>query len=93
VDAIVNAANSRLAGAITRSLELAVEHGCRSVALPALSAGAYGYPLAEAASVALHAAADFLRREGQPKLVRFVLFDERALVAFRDALETLQRGE
>src|SRR6267142_5575831 len=49
-----------LAAAFRRSLELAVEHGCQSVALPALSTGAYRYPLAEAARIALATAADFL---------------------------------
>jgi O-acetyl-ADP-ribose deacetylase (regulator of RNase III) len=79
-----------LAGAFRRSLELAVEHGCESVALPALSAGAYGYPLAETARIAIGTAADFLMANGQPELVRFVLFDSAALQAFDEALKALR---
>jgi O-acetyl-ADP-ribose deacetylase (regulator of RNase III) len=78
-----------LASAIRRSLELAVEHDCKSIALPALSAGAYRYPIDEAAKVAIAAAISFLKERGAPDLVRFVLFDDRALRAFKDALEAL----
>ena len=42
-----------LASAYTRALELAVEHGLKTVALPSLSTGAYGYPMEEAARIAL----------------------------------------
>jgi O-acetyl-ADP-ribose deacetylase len=78
-----------LAGAYHRSLELAVEHRCDSVALPALSAGAYGYPLDLAAQVALDEAIHFLQVHGRPSLVRFVLFGEGAYRAFAAALEEL----
>lgn len=78
-----------LAGAYLRSLELAVEHDCRSIALPALSAGAYGYPMDLAARVALQTAIDFLRRHGKPERVRFVLIDAGAYGAFAAALDEL----
>jgi O-acetyl-ADP-ribose deacetylase (regulator of RNase III) len=78
-----------LAGAYRRSLELAVEHQCRSIALPALSTGAYGYPIDQAARVALSTAVEFLNEHGQPELVRFVLFDAGAYGAFAAALEEL----
>ena len=79
-----------LAAAFRRALELAVEHDCQSVALPALSTGAYRYPLDEAAQIALSTAADFLKANGQPALVRFVLFDGTSLAAFVTALKALQ---
>ena len=79
----------QLAGAYRRSLELAVEHGCRSIAFPALSTGAYGYPMDQAARTALSTAIDFLKEHGQPDLVRFVLFDAGAYGAFAAALEEL----
>jgi O-acetyl-ADP-ribose deacetylase (regulator of RNase III) len=78
-----------LAGAYRRSLELAAEHDCKSVALPALSTGAYRYPLADAANVALSAAADFIGQRGDLELVRFVLFDETALAVFQNAIKAL----
>lgn len=79
-----------LADAFRRSLELAHEHACRSIAFPALSTGAYGYPISDAAQIGLATAAEFLRSVGRPELVRFVLFNDDALAAFRMALERLQ---
>jgi O-acetyl-ADP-ribose deacetylase (regulator of RNase III) len=78
-----------LAGAHRRVLELAVEHDCRSIALPALSTGVYGYPLHLASRVALGTVIEFLQQHGQPQLVRFVLFGDRAYEAFRSTLEEL----
>lgn len=78
-----------LASAYRRSLELAVDHNCRSVAFPALSTGAYGYPIDLAARVALRTVISFLKEKGQPELVRFVLFSEGAFGAFAAALEEL----
>ncbi len=73
-----------LGSAFRRSLELAVAHGLRTVAFPAISCGVYGYPLDEAAAVA---AGVVREREWPLDEVRFVLFDERAAEAFRRALE------
>jgi O-acetyl-ADP-ribose deacetylase (regulator of RNase III) len=81
-----------LAGAYRRALELALEHDCRSIAFPALSTGAYGYPMDQAARVALGVAIDFLHEHGKPELVRLVLFDGGAFGAFAAALEELGRG-
>jgi len=80
-----------LAGAFRRSLELAVEHDCKSVALPALSTGAYGYPIADAAAIALDTVRQFLDKHGRPEIVRFVLFDAAALAAFTAAMESLRK--
>jgi len=78
-----------LESAYRRSLEVALAKEIRSVAFPAVSTGAYGYPLGEAASVALHTVVDFLQAHPEIKLVRFVLFDQRALEAFEKAAEGL----
>jgi O-acetyl-ADP-ribose deacetylase len=78
-----------LASAFRRCLELAVEHECHSVAFPAISTGVYGYPLKQAAQVALQTAIDFLRQHSQPQLVRFVLFGQPAYDAFARQLEEL----
>lgn len=64
-----------LASAYRRSLELASQHGCQSIALPSLSTGAYGYPLPLAARTALHTAITYLETQGMPELLRFVLYD------------------
>ncbi|HEX4131156.1 MAG TPA: O-acetyl-ADP-ribose deacetylase [Pirellulales bacterium] len=81
----------QLSGAYRRSFELAVDHGCQSIALPAISAGVYGYPLDLASRVALGAAREFLQSRGQPERVRFVLFSPAAYGAFAAALEELMR--
>ncbi|TNE91446.1 MAG: hypothetical protein EP330_05210 [Deltaproteobacteria bacterium] len=72
---------SLLAGVHRRALKLAVDLGCRSVAFPAISTGAYGYPLDEAAPIALAVA----RQAWDLDEVRFVLFDQRAYDAFARA--------
>ena len=61
------------------SLAVADELGARSVAFPAISAGAYGYPIAEAARVALSAVRS---AETHVEFVRFVLFNAEAYEAF-----------
>src|SRR5262245_22617604 len=80
-----------LAGAIRRSLELAIEHDCRSIAMPALSTGAYGYPVSDAAVIGLNTVKRLLDEQGRPELVRFVLFDAAALAAFAAAMESLRQ--
>jgi O-acetyl-ADP-ribose deacetylase (regulator of RNase III) len=71
-----------LASAYRRSLEWAAAEQCRSVAFPSLSTGAYGYPLDEAAPIAIRTVAAFLREKRGVVLVRFVLFDQRAFDEF-----------
>lgn len=82
-----------LASAYRAALQLVAEYECQSAALPALSTGAYGYPLDQAAGVAIHAAADFLRQrvDNSPMaLLRFVLFTTEALATFERTLWTVQ---
>jgi O-acetyl-ADP-ribose deacetylase (regulator of RNase III) len=77
-----------LASAYRTALELAAEHGCGSVALPALSTGAFRYPISEAAQVAIDTTAEYLERSvGDFTLstVRFVLFSIEVQQAFEDA--------
>ena len=80
----------QLANAYRNSLRLAAEHGLRSVAFPSLSTGAYGYPLHDAAEVAMKTVTEFLENERHGlELVRFVLFDGRTLEKFESALGRL----
>jgi O-acetyl-ADP-ribose deacetylase (regulator of RNase III) len=76
-----------LATAHLRCLELAIEQNCESVAFPAISTGVYGYPIDLAAETSLAATRDFLREHGQPRLVKFVLFDAGTYAAFARVLE------
>lgn len=72
------------------ALEAARESDCRSIAFPAISTGAYRYPVAEAARVALGVARQFLAGDrGSVELVRFVLFSAGDLAAFEEAAKEL----
>ena len=75
-----------LASAHRRAIELAAELGCRTVAFPAISTGAYGYPVELAARVAVEATRDALEANPQVEEARFVLRDESTLAHFRRAL-------
>ena len=81
-----------LAGAYRRSLEVAAANGCRSVSFPSLSTGAYGYPLDEAAPIALRTVADFLKGKPGVELVRFVLFGQQAFDEFARAATELSQS-
>ena len=76
-----------LAACHRNSLALALEHGLRTIAFPAISTGVYGYPLDLAAPIALATTVGHLRRHpGAHDEIRFVLFDDAAFAAFRAAL-------
>jgi O-acetyl-ADP-ribose deacetylase len=75
-----------LAACHRRAIELADELGDRSVAFPAISTGAYGYPVERAAPVAVRATVSALAAHPSVGLVRFVLRDEQALHHYEEAL-------
>jgi O-acetyl-ADP-ribose deacetylase (regulator of RNase III) len=79
-----------LASCHCRCLEVAAGLGCRTVAFPAISTGVYGYPVERAAAVA--AAAIREAPASSIELVRFVLFSQGHLDAFRRALEAGTRA-
>jgi len=71
------------------SLRRAEEQGLESVAFPAISTGAFGYPLEEAARVALETIRDAAPELESVKRIRFTLFGDRALAVHREVLEEL----
>jgi O-acetyl-ADP-ribose deacetylase (regulator of RNase III) len=79
--------DSLLASAVRNALTRAEEAGARSVALPAISTGVYGFPLARAAKVSVDAAKDFARSARAVEKIVFCLFDEGAMKEFKRALE------
>lgn len=79
-----------LASAYRQSLKLAVENGLKSVSFPSISTGAYGYPIREAARVALGTVIQFLQEDSSLKEVDFVLFDSGTYATYSKVLEELQ---
>ncbi len=80
---------SLLAGAYRESLKRAAEKKLKSVSFPSLSTGAYGYPLREAAAIALSTVKEFMERNLLPEKVRFVLFGNDSYDAYCKALKEL----
>jgi O-acetyl-ADP-ribose deacetylase (regulator of RNase III) len=78
-----------LAAAYRNSLALASERGIKTIAFPSLSTGAYGYPLTEAARIALATALEYLRTHPEISAVRFVLFGQPALRTYEAVLDEL----
>jgi O-acetyl-ADP-ribose deacetylase (regulator of RNase III) len=75
----------QLAGAYRASLVLARDHGCASIAFPAISTGIYGYPLEEATRVAVATARAFAPDAGTLTRVVFACFSDAALAAYRSS--------
>lgn len=74
-----------LASCYQRALQLAVEEGCRTVAFPSISTGAYGYPVEAASRTALREVKHFLERDEPLDRVIFVLHSDRDLDVYRQA--------
>ena len=78
--------DDKLAAAVSGALEVADQLGLESISFPAISTGIFGFPKVEAARVSFAAVrAYFLRNESGIRRVRFVLFDEPSVEAFRAA--------
>lgn len=69
-----------------RSLALAAEAGAASIAFPAISCGAYGFPLARATRIAVTTVAGWQHASGLPEAVIFCCFGEEAVASYREAL-------
>jgi O-acetyl-ADP-ribose deacetylase len=78
--------------AYLKSLEAAQENDCESVAFPALSCGAYAFPVDAAAEIALRTTKHWLEKVQKPSCIRFVLFSETVLEAFLKTAEKLLAG-
>jgi len=79
-----------LASCYRRALELAADEELTSVGFPAISTGAFGYPLRPAAEVALGTVRDVLHQSSSVRLVRFVLFSADDLRVHAEVLADLQ---
>jgi len=79
----------QLASAYRESLKLAQKKGIHSLAFPSLSTGAYGYPLDEAASIALKTVVGFIKENPVFDRVGFVLFGRSSYQSYERALKNL----
>ena len=75
-----------LASAYRRSVEVAAELGCESIAFPAISTGIFGFPIERAAPIALRASAAAAEAAGGDRRLVFVLFSAGDLAVYRAAL-------
>lgn len=83
-----NGERELLASSYRSCLEIAVEHGIRSIAFPSISTGIYSFPVEEAAEVAIKTAREFVA--GHPAKidrVRWVLFDERTYAVYKQEID------
>lgn len=78
-----------LKSAYLESLKLASAKNLKSIAFPAISTGVYGYPLHEAARIALHTIIEYLKEHQDIHLVRFVLYDHTTYDIFTQELKKL----
>lgn len=78
-----------LASCYRESLKLAAAHKLRTIAFPAISCGAYGYPLAEAVRIAVRECAAFARSHPLPEKITFACFDGATRAAYEAELAAL----
>lgn len=78
-----------LASCYRESLRLAAAHGLRTIAFPAISCGAYGYPLREAVQIALRECAAFAASNPLPHTIIFACFDDATRDAYDAAIRQL----
>lgn len=81
----------KLVNAYHNSLSLAADNKLETISFPSISTGVYGYPINDAAQVAIKTVVSFLRENTQIQLVRFVLFDDRTFAAYQNALNQFGR--
>ncbi len=81
-----------LGNAYQSSLKLASLKGIKSIAFPSISTGAYGYPLEDAADIALNTAITYLKEHTDIGLILFVLFGQKAYDAYKRTLKQLIKG-
>ena len=82
----VRGEDALLASCYRKSLNLAVQHGLKTIAFPAISTGAYGFPMERATRIALTEAKRFLASNPSIDKVIFVCFDEENFEIYRELI-------
>lgn len=78
-----------LESAYRSCLVLASRHGIKSLAFPALSTGAYGYPLQQAARIALETVVSYLNTHDDIRIVHFILYNRDTYEIFKTEMQSL----
>ncbi len=83
--------DKKLSDAVTGALRVADELKCKSIAMPAISTGIFGFPKKRAAGIIFSAVSGYFtaRADSTLKLVRIVLFDDEAVRVFREVWDTV----
>lgn len=81
-----------LASCYRQSLALAREHGLKTIAFPAISTGVYGYPLDQAAQIAMQTVQTFLQSDTQIEAVYLVCFGQRAYEVYEQASQEYEES-
>jgi O-acetyl-ADP-ribose deacetylase len=79
-----------LASCYRHSLSLALRHHVKTIAFPAISTGAFGFPLQRAATIAANETERFLRSEGKPEKVYFVCFEPQAFDVYSKSVRAIE---
>jgi O-acetyl-ADP-ribose deacetylase (regulator of RNase III) len=84
--------DNKLKNAVLSSLALASEKGLKSISLPAISSGIFGFPKDRCAGIIVHQALEFLKRNeaSSLKIVEFCIFDEETLAHFRREFDRIK---
>jgi O-acetyl-ADP-ribose deacetylase (regulator of RNase III) len=82
-----------LASCYSESLKLAVAHGVRTIAFPAISCGIYGYPIPDAARIAVRTVSEFLAKDPLIERVILACFGREVLSAYQAAMAVGPRSE
>ena len=75
------------------SLSVADQQEIKSISFPAISTGAFGYPLEEGAEIAVNAVSDKIPSLSSVQLIQFVLYDDKAYNIFEEKLKNLEEEE
>ncbi len=81
-----------LADCYKNCLTLATDYQVHSIAFPSISTGAYGFPVEQAAVIAVNETINYIERNELPHRVIFVCFDTRTLQAYLKAMESMEKA-
>jgi O-acetyl-ADP-ribose deacetylase (regulator of RNase III) len=79
-----------LASCYQNSLQLAADNDIQTIAFPSISTGAYGYPIRQAAAIAINTVQTYMMENSSIEEIRFVCFSDADYLVYRETLQ--QRG-